>query len=78
MKPRAIRDGAEVAARAGALGASLLHQRERLGARKNLPPAACQLRPDGRRGECADRLDAKIRPVVALARQPLDERVSDG
>ena len=77
-RPGPITEPPEVRARVERLGARLLDERERLGARQEAQAVLSESRPDRAEGERADGLDAQVDPRVALAREPLDQRVADG
>ena len=59
------------------LGAGLLDESQRLRAREQAQTLARELRARDAERDRADGLDAEVDPGVALAREPLDERVSD-
>ncbi len=77
VEPGAIAERLEVAAGPEELAAGLLHHGQRLRARDQAEALTSEVRADELERQRADRLDAQVDPRVPLARQALDERVSD-
>ena len=77
MESRSIPQGPEVRLLAERFAARLLHERERLGSRKQPEALAGEVGADEAVGERANRLHAQVHPRVPLAGEPLEQLMAD-